>query len=426
VNFVNENVCCDGRRIWMNWTNRAICDGQGRVTEILAIGNDITAQKHAEAALREADRRKDEFLATLAHELRNPLAPIRNAAYVLGRLNIDDERVRWAQELIERQATHLTRLVDDLLDVSRIVRGKATLRMGRVVLGDVVRQAVETVRPALDAKRHRFDARLPAAEVRMQGDSARLAQVIVNLLDNASKYTPEGGHISLEASVSGTTLEISVRDDGMGMPAELLPRVFDLFQQGERCSDRSGGGLGVGLTLVKSLVEMHGGQVSAESRGRGHGATFKVRLPIERALPTEADARPASLDTRVAGAGGMPVLLVEDNAAVAASMVGLLELLGYVVRTAGSGSEALRVLEDFRPRVVLLDIGLPDEDGYAVARRIRRLPIGEALLIVALTGYGHEDAVRRAAEAGFDRHLAKPVEPDELLDLLARTAQAAA
>jgi PAS domain S-box-containing protein len=426
VNFVNENVCRDGRRIWMNWTNRAICDGQGRVTGILAIGNDITAQKHAETALREADRRKDEFLATLAHELRNPLAPIRNAAYVLGRLNIDDERVRWAQELIERQATHLTRLVDDLLDVSRIVRGKATLRMGRVVLGDVVRQAVETVRPALDAKRHRFDARLPAAEVRMQGDSARLAQVIVNLLDNASKYTPEGGHISLEASVSGTTLEISVRDDGMGMPAELLPRVFDLFQQGERCSDRSGGGLGVGLTLVKSLVEMHGGQVSAESRGRGHGATFKVRLPIERALPTEADARPASLDKRVAGAGGMPVLLVEDNAAVAASMVVLLELLGYVVRTAGSGSEALRVLEEFRPRVVLLDIGLPDEDGYAVARRIRRLPIGKELLIVALTGYGHEDAVRRAEEAGFDRHLAKPVEPDELLDLLARTAQAAA
>lgn len=260
----------------------------------------------------------------------------------------------------------------------------------------------------------------------MQGDSARLAQVIVNLLDNASKYTPEGGHISLEAGVSGTTLEISVRDDGMGMPAELLPRVFDLFQQGERCSDGSGGGLGVGLTLVKSLVEMHGGQVSAESRGRGHGATFRIRLPIERAVPPEADARPASLDTRVAGSGGMPVLLVEDNAAVAASMVGLLELLGYVVRTASSGSEALRVLKDFRPRVVLLDIGLPDEDGYAVARRIRRLPIGEALLIVALTGYGHEDAVRRAAEAGFDRHLAKPVEPDELLELLARTAQKAA
>jgi PAS domain S-box-containing protein len=426
VNNVNENVCRDGRRLWMNWTNRAICDARGQVTEILAIGNDITAQKQAEEALREADRRKDEFLATLAHELRNPLAPIRNAAYVLGRLNVDDERVRWAQELIERQATHLTRLVDDLLDVSRIVRGKAALRMGPVVLGDVVRQAVETVRPTLEARHHRFDLRLPAADVRMQGDSARLAQVIVNLLDNASKYTPEGGHISLEAEVSGATLEIRVRDDGMGMPAELLPRVFDLFRQGEHCSDRSSGGLGIGLTLVKSLVEMHGGQVTAASPGGGHGATFTVRLPLAERPAAEPARTSVSLAGQAARAGGMPVLLVEDDASVSASMVGLLELLGYLVRTAGNGAEALRVLQDYRPRVVLLDIGLPGDNGYTVARRIRQLPIGDTLLLVALTGYGHEEAVRQAAEAGFDRHLAKPVAPDELLSLLAEAEKTAA
>jgi len=426
VNNVNENVCRDGRRVWMNWTNRAICDAQGQVTEILAIGNDITAQKRAEESLRETDRRKDEFLATLAHELRNPLAPIRNAAYVLGRLNVDDERVRWAQQLIERQATHLTRLVDDLLDVSRIARGKATLRMGPVVLADVVRQAVETVRPALQARHHRFELRLPDAEVRMHGDAARLAQVIVNLLDNAAKYTPDGGHVALEADVAGATLEVRVRDDGMGIAADLLPRVFDLFEQGERRPERSGGGLGIGLTLVKSLVEMHGGQVAAASPGRGRGATFTVRLPLAQTIAAEPAAGLRSPGREAAAARGMPVLLVEDDPSVSASMVVLLEMVGYVVRAVGSGAEALRVLQDYRPRVVLLDIGLPGEDGYTVAQRIRRLPMGSGLLLVALTGYGHEQAVRRAAEAGFDRHLAKPVAPDELLDLLAETAKSAA
>ena len=426
VNNVNENVCRDGRRVWMTWTNRAICDAQGQVTGVLAIGNDITAQKQAEEALREADRRKDEFLATLAHELRNPLAPIRNAAYVLGKLQVDNERVRWAQELIERQVTHLTRLVDDLLDVSRIVRGKATLRMGAVLLGDVVVQAVESVRPILEARHHRFEMRLPVSAVSLHADPARLTQVIVNLLDNAAKYTPQGGHISLEAEVTGGTLEIRVRDDGMGMPADLLPRVFDLFQQGERALDGSDGGLGIGLTLVRSLVEMHGGQVSASSPGPGQGATFTVRLPLAQAFAAGRPAAVTPVAEQTASANGMPVLVVEDDAAVAASMVGLLELVGYEVRTAGSGRAALQVLENFRPRVVLLDIRMPGEDGYSVARRIRQLPGGDAMLLVALTGYGHDEALRRAAEAGFDRHLAKPVEPDELLELLAETAKSAA
>ncbi|MGE5336483.1 MAG: PAS domain S-box protein [Gemmatimonadota bacterium] len=422
MNNINENVCRDGRRVWMTWTNRAISDADGQVIEVLAIGNDITAQKTAEDALREADRRKDEFLATLAHELRNPLTPIRNAAFVLGRQPANVERVRWAQGLIERQVTQLTRLVDDLLDVARIVHGKPTLKMGPVVLSAIVHQAVETVRPSFDAKHHRFEMRLPASEVTLHGDSARLAQVIVNLLDNAAKYTPDGGHIRLDADVAAGMLEVRVRDDGMGIRADLLPRVFDLYRQGAPGPTHPEGGLGIGLTLVRSLVEMHGGQVSAASAGPGQGATFTIRLPVEAAAtgaPAEASATPS------AEPGGMRVLLVEDDAAVASSTVVLLELLGYTVRAAESSEAAMRVLQDFRPRLVLLDIYLPGEDGYAIARRIRQLPGGEAMLLVALTGYGHDEARRRADEAGFDRFLTKPIEPNELIALLDEAAQTA-
>jgi len=413
---IEHRLVVDGAVKWVRERAELECDGQGRVLGGFGTVQDITGLKQAEQALIEADRRKDEFLAMLAHELRNPLTPIRNAAHVLARLGIQEPRVQWAQQTIEGQVNHLARLVDDLLDVSRIVRGKVALKTEPVELADVVNQAVETARPLIDAMGHRLDVRIPEQPVHLQGDPVRLAQVLLNLLDNAAKYTPEGGRILVEAGVAGPVVEMLVHDNGIGIPAELLPRVFDLFQQGERTLDRSQGGLGIGLTLVKRLVEMHGGVMEAFSAGAGLGSTFTICLPRLSDAPTEdpvaPDAGPAAARCRV--------LVVDDDAAVADSMSMLLQVEGHEVRAAASGEAALALARDFRPRVVLLDIGLQGMDGYQVARKLRaQQAADEKLCLVAVTGYGHEEARARSREAGFDQHLVKPVVPEALCELLA-------
>ncbi len=405
---------CFRRKDGSNFTGevrgRQCADGR-----LQAIVIDITERKARERDLREADQRKDEFLSMLAHELRNPLAPIRYAARVLGKLNVDEPRVQWARDVIERQVAHLARLVDELLDISRIARGKITLKKARVELSELVRQACEAAQPLMSAKGHRFDVMLPERRVTIDGDLVRLVQVLQNLLDNAAKYTPERGRIELVAGLSGGEVEIEVRDNGAGIPASLLPEVFELFRQGEHGPDRSQGGLGIGLTLVRQLVELHGGRVEARSAGLGQGASFTVRLPaaldaVEDPSPTEGGplAEPA----------GLRVLVVDDDVAVAESTAMLLRLEGHEIRCANSGEAALRLCREFQPEAVLLDIGLPGQDGYEIARKIRSLPSGAELKLIAVSGYGHEAAVARGRAAGFDRYLVKPVDPEKLSALL--------
>lgn len=410
---------------WMSARGRYEYTLDGACRRMLGVMADITSLKQAELALREADQRKDEFLAMLAHELRNPLAPIRNAAYVLGRLDLAEPRLLWAQDIIERQVSHLAHLVDELLDVARIVQGKIVLKKARVELADLIRQACESVQPLMSAKGHRFEVHMPAEPVVLEGDLVRLVQILQNLLNNAAKYTPDHGRIELLGNLSGSEIELVVRDNGMGISAELLPVVFDLFRQGNRTLDRSQGGLGIGLTLVRQLVELHGGQVSGASPGRGQGASFSVRLP----LADGADVRSTlAVEERAGSAAGsaLRVLLVEDDAVVAESMVVLLELDGYQVRSAAEAEAAMRLLGEFRPQVVLIDIGLPGQDGHALAKRIRERADCAGVKLWAVSGYGHEEAVQRSRQAGFDRHLVKPVDPAALSELLAEVGRSAA
>ncbi len=400
----------DGSNFTGEVRGRQLADGR-----LQAIVIDITERKARELDLREAAQRKDEFLAMLAHELRNPLAPIRYAARVLGKLNVDEPRVEWARAVIERQVAHLARLVDELLDISRIARGKINLKKARVELSELVRQACEAAQPLMSAKGHRFEVMIPEKRVTIEGDLVRLVQVLQNLLDNAAKYTPERGRVELVAGLLGREVEIEVRDNGAGIPASLLPEVFDLFRQGEHGPDRSLGGLGIGLTLVRKLVELHGGRVEARSAGLGQGASFTVRLPA--AIDAAESPSPAE-DGPFAEPAGLRVLVVDDDKAVAESTAMLLRLEGHEIRCANSGEAALRLCREFQPQAVLLDIGLPGQDGYEIAREIRSLPGGAELKLIAVSGYGHESAVARGREAGFDRYLVKPVDPEKLSALL--------
>jgi signal transduction histidine kinase/DNA-binding response OmpR family regulator len=362
-----------------------------------------------------ADRQKNEFLSMLAHELRNPLAPIRNAAEVLRLSGHEQPQVRWAREVIDRQLGHLVRLVDDLLDVSRITRGKIQLKLEPVDVGVVVGHAVEASRPVIEQAKHRLEVNLPPQPVWVNGDPARLTQVLTNLLNNAAKYTEEGGRIVLTLDREGGEAVIRVQDTGVGIPPEMLSAVFDLFTQVDRSLDRSQGGLGVGLTLVRRLVEMHGGVVEAHSEGLGQGAEFVVRLPAltgAAAPPPVGNARPAS------ASGSLRILLVDDNTDGAESLATLLRLAGHETRVAHDGPEALGTAADFRPQVVVLDIGLPGMDGYEVARRLRADPKLGMVVLVAVTGYGRDRDRQRSREAGFDHHLVKPVEFAQLLHVL--------
>ena len=375
-------------------------------------------QEQAEA-LKEADRRKNEFLAMLGHELRNPLAPIRNATQILSLNGPPDAEVQWARGVIERQVHQMTRMVDDLLDVSRITQGKFKLEKEPVDLASVVARAAEMVRPLIDARGHRLTITLPPEPVWLDADPSRLAQVVANLLHNAAKYTDAGGQIRLASERRGEETVVTVRDTGIGIPADLLPRVFEPFTQEERLLDRAQGGLGIGLALVRSLVALHGGRVQAFSAGRGCGSEFVLYLPVSGQAPTASGGERATVG-RVKAASRR-ILVVDDNVDSAESLAVLLRVTGHEVRTAHAGRAALEAARACVPEIVLLDIGLPGMDGYEVARRLRQ-DLGLAdVLLVAMTGYGQDEDRRRSHEAGFNAHLVKPVDLNELHALLERS-----
>jgi PAS domain S-box-containing protein len=421
VEVPGEQPDSHGERSWLTCLYPVRGDAE-EVRWVGAVVLDVTDRKRLMAELRgraeelaENDRRKDEFLAMLSHELRNPLAPIRNAVHVLNAVATGPQVVQ-AREVIERQVTHLARLVDDLLDVSRITRGKIALRPESVALEDVVARAVETTRPLVEARGHSLSVEVRPGTPRFTADPVRLAQVIANLLNNAAKYTDPGGRIAVRAGREGGEAVVRVRDTGVGIPVEMLPHVFELFTQAERTLDRAQGGLGIGLTLVKSLVEQHGGRVEAFSDGPGRGSEFVVRLP----LPVESAAAVRAVTPRPAVAPSKRrVLVVDDNADAADTLAMVLSMRGYDVRVARDGPAALDTARHFLPQLVLLDIGLPGMDGYAVARALRADGRSGPLRLVALTGYGREEDRRRSAEAGFDDHVVKPIAPEELLQLLA-------
>ena len=389
-------------------------DAAGKPLLALVTAVDVTERKRAEESLREADRRKDEFLATLAHELRNPLAPIRTGVDVLSKGDPGQETAAEVLEMMRRQVTHLVRLVDDLLDVSRITRGKIELRKERVDLAHVITQAMETSRPLIVASRHTLTVAMPSEPAYVDGDPIRLAQVFSNLLNNAAKYTSEGGQIGVDVMVEASEAVIRVRDTGLGIHSAMLPKVFDLFFQLDRSRGLAQGGLGIGLTLVQRLVEMHGGTVEARSDGLNRGSEFLVRLPL--APPVERRARTGAGEphARRRAVKGRKILVVDDNEDAARALAMLLRYSGNEVRTALDGPTALEFAVAFGPELILLDLGMPGMDGCEVARRIRQNPELEAVCLVALTGWGQEDDRRRTRDAGFDHHLVKPVDPDEL------------
>ncbi|MFY0535848.1 hybrid sensor histidine kinase/response regulator [Nannocystis pusilla] len=368
------------------------------------------------SALREQDRRKDEFLALLAHELRNPLAPIRNGLEAL-RLSDDPAIQEHSQAVMDRQLGHMVRLIDDLLDVSRISRNKMELRRARVVLADVVNNAVETARPFIDAARHSLEVTLPPRPVILDADLTRLAQVFSNLLTNSAKYTPPGGHIRLSAERSGGEVRVVVRDDGIGIPQAALTSIFDMFSQIDRSIERSNGGLGIGLALVKGLVEMHGGTVTCDSAGPGTGSAFTVTLPVLE--PRAPSASPGGPGGDRDSSSGRRVLVVDDNEDSALTMAMMLRLLGHKVEVAHDGLAAVAGAESFRPDIILMDMGMPRLNGYDATRQIRQQPWGAAIRIIALTGWGQESDRARSKEAGCDLHMVKPVPLAELKKLLA-------
>ncbi len=384
---------------------------------LTGIAQDITARKQAEEAFKEADRRKDEFLATLAHKLRNPLAPIRNSVQIMKLAGKNSEVAEQDRQTIERQLQQMVRLVDDLLDVSRITRNKIELRKERVALSSVVQSAVETSRPLIEASGHALTVTLPPQTVWLNAGLTRVAQVISNLLNNAAKYTEKGGHIWLTVKRQGGHVVIRVKDTGIGIPAPMLSKVFDLFTQLDRSLERSQGGLGVGLTLVRRLIEMHGGSIEARSEGPGMGSEFIVRLPVVLALVGEQPAD--SSDEPVGSTARRRILVVDDNPDSATSLAMMLKLMGNDTQTAYDGLEALDVAAAFRPDVILLDIGMPKLNGYDAARRIRAQPWGKNMVLVALTGWSQEEDRRKSKDAGFDTHMVKPVDYAALMNLLA-------
>jgi CheY-like chemotaxis protein/nitrogen-specific signal transduction histidine kinase len=414
--YEKEYYCKDDSRRWMLFSGASL--GDGIIVEFCV---DMTDRKRAEEALWDADRRKDEFLAVLSHELRNPLAAIVNALQLL-RLGQDDASIQQeALSALERQVATITRLVDDLLDVSRVTTGRIQLQQTDVDLNALVWGAAESFRPQMEERQQEFSVSLSGTPLWVHGDPIRLEQVVVNLLSNALKYTPAGGRVWLTVVEDGGNALIRVRDSGNGIEASLLPHIFELFSQGERELDRRQGGLGIGLPLVKSLVEMHGGTVTAQSEGSDRGSEFVVRLPAVPApvpqvvTPPEDSAEPAPRSLRV--------LLVDDVADTRIVFSRLLEILGHQVRTAGDGPSALEAALEFGPDVVLLDLGLPGMNGYEVAKRMRQQPALQNAVLAAVTGYGQQLDRQRSQQMGFDHHLVKPIDVDVLQQLLAAIAE---
>ena len=422
--FETERVRSDGQRIFVSLTISPIKDADGRVVGASKIVRDVTERKRAEeklqrlaADLSEADRRKNEFLAMLAHELRNPLAPISNAAQALRLSSGDRAAVESASNMLERQVGQMSRLVDDLLDMSRITRGKIELRRERVELAPIVEAAVEAVRAQYARMNHELTVVLPPRPVRVNADPARLTQVIGNLLNNACKFTDRGGRIALTVECDGDQARIRVRDNGIGIAADQLPHLFEMFVQADSSLERSRDGLGIGLTLVKTLVELHGGSVEARSDGPGRGSAFEVRLPVlaESTQPAAA----AIGNEPLAAVQRRRVLIVDDSDDGAESLAMLLQFDGHETHKAHDGVSAIEAAERLKPDVILLDIGLPRLNGYEVCSRIRQTTWGKGLTIVALTGWGQEEDRDRSTGAGFDAHMVKPVDHDVLMKLIA-------
>jgi PAS domain S-box-containing protein len=419
--FETARVRKDGSRVDVSLTISPVRDAGGRIIGASKIARDISARK-------EEERRKNEFLALLAHELRNPLAPIRSALEILRRAGDDPGEVDDARRLMGRQIEHLVRLVDDLLDVSRISRGQLQLRKERLGLDEVVGHALDVCGAMIHERGHELTVELPEEAVYLDADKTRLAQVLCNLLTNASKYTDPGGRIALRARREGDRAVIAVRDNGMGIPPDQLPRVFDMFVQVDRSLEKSHGGLGVGLAIVKRLVEMHGGTVEARSAGFGHGSEFVVRLPVVRAAAEAPDPEPAAPPepTPAPPAPRRRVLVVDDHEDAAATLARMLRLMGYEVEVAHDGRAGLDRGDAFRPEVVLMDIGMPRLNGFDAARLMREQDWGREATLIALTGWGQEEDRRKSVEAGFDHHLVKPVEPSALEALLAAPRPATA
>jgi two-component system, chemotaxis family, CheB/CheR fusion protein len=427
--FDTTRLTKDGRRIAISLTVSPVRDSQGTIVGASKVARDVSERKAAEQALREseqrlraseealrdADRRKDEFLALLAHELRNPLAPIRYALAANKKEGRTTEQQKRAEEVIERQVTHMSRLLDDLLDVSRITRGTLELKKSPTELTLLVGSAIETARPILDSKRHTLALDLPKQAVRLEADPVRLAQVFSNLLINAAKYTDPGGRIQLRATQQGSEVLVAISDNGIGISDDMKPRLFTLFSQAQSAVGRSEGGLGVGLSLVRGLVSLHGGSVEALSDGPGKGSEFIVRIPVGAAL--ECHESDAVTDVPVPGVG-LKILVVDDSRDAADTCAILLELSGHHVQTAYTGQRALELAEIFRPHLLLLDIGLPDLDGYQLARKIRGTPWGRGTVLIAVTGWGQDADRRRAFEAGFDHHLTKPIAAETVESLI--------
>jgi PAS domain S-box-containing protein len=414
--FETTRLAKDGRAIDVSLTISSIRDRTGAVIGASKVARDISARKRLEREHAEADRRRNEFLETLAHELRNPLAPIRSSLELLRLTGDVSPTVRHVHDMLERQVGHLVRLVDDLLDVSRITHGRIELQRQRFDFADAVRVAVDVTRPVIEARRQHLSVAVPSEPLPVDGDLSRLTQAVTKLLQNATKFTHEGGEIAVEAARADGEIVLRVRDNGRGIDPAFLPQVFALFAQGDRPSEHESAGLGVGLTIVQRLAELHGGRAEARSGGVGRGAEFVIRLPASDRPAASAAPPPAPPDGRVRLPG--PVLVVEDNRDAAESLALLLQYLGAQVVVAHDGTDALAAISEHQPSVVLLDLGLPGMDGYEVAELIRAHPLLHDTRLVALTGWGHDEARRRTREAGFEHHLVKPVDAEVLRSLL--------
>jgi PAS domain S-box-containing protein len=410
-----------GDEVWVSAKGRAHYDAAGTAISMYGVVQDVTEGKRLQqelerraAELAEADRKKDDFIALLAHELRNPLAPVRTALQVMRLAAGDAVAIERARAIMDRQLGHMVRLIDDLLDASRIGRNKLFLQRGRVVLADAVGHAVEASAPAIEAGGHELEVRLPSSPVVLDADLTRLAQIFGNLLSNSARYTERGGRIRLVAEREGVEVVVRVEDNGIGIPADALPRVFDMFAQLDRRQEKAGGGLGIGLALVRGLVEGHGGTVVARSEGVGRGSVFEVRLPVMAEDRREAEGEPT-----MAAATRKRVLVADDSADGAELMGELLHLLGHEAHIVHDGDEAVAAAERLRPDLILMDIGMPRMDGLEATRRIRAEPWGAAIRIVALTGWGQDADRERSRQAGCNGHLVKPVSRALLLDALA-------
>ncbi|MDB6044996.1 MAG: Multi-sensor hybrid histidine kinase [Gammaproteobacteria bacterium] len=430
-------IARDGTEIAIEDSAAPIRDSNGNISGAVMVFHDVSARRRAEAdserlykaaqieianresadaALRDADRRKDEFLATLAHELRNPLAPIRQAALVSKAPGATEAQKRWSHDVIDRQVQHMSLLLDDLLDISRVTRGRLALRMQATDLASVIEVAVETARPALDGKRHVLSVELPSEPVRFTADPLRVAQVLSNLLTNAAKYTDPEGQIRLTAACDSDDVVIRVADSGIGISAAALPRVFNMFSQVHSATDRSEGGLGIGLALARGLIDLHEGKLEASSAGLGCGSEFTVRLPrrpVMEAQHDESNTRATSTEIRC-----YRILIADDNRDSAETLAALLRMDGHEVTTVHDGPVALSAFGELKPQVALLDIGMPGLTGYEVARKMRQAASGASLTLIAITGWGQDVDKERAVAAGFDHHLTKPVDPRRLADML--------